>query len=360
LSDNANGNGFTPPCVGLRVRGLQKSFGSVRAVCGADIEVRSGGTCALLGPSGCGKTTTLRMIAGLERPDAGEIVVAGRVVSSPDRFVAPEERRIGMVFQDYALFPHMDVAANVGYGLGRKPDPVRVREALELVGLGDSGKRLVHELSGGQQQRVALARALAPTPDIVLLDEPFSNLDASLRDRLRQEVSQILRTAGVTAVFVTHDQEEAMSIAEQVVVMREGCVEQAGTPEEVYLRPTSRWMATFLGDIEVLPGEAREGRARCELGSLPIEMHLDGAVDVLVRPEGLAVGVSGPSNAASAEVVSRRFFGHDQLLGLKLRSGQVVRSRRLGYPAWHPGDHVQVWIEGPVEVLPRADAPAPV
>jgi iron(III) transport system ATP-binding protein len=163
----------------------------------------------------------------------------------------------------------------------------------------------------------------------------------------------------VTAVFVTHDQEEAMSIAEQVAVMREGRVEQCGTPEEVYLRPASRWMASFLGDIEVLPGEAREGRARCELGSLPIELHVEGAVDVLVRPEGLAVGVSGPSGAAHAEVVSRRFFGHDQLLGLRLRSGQVVRSRRLGYPAWHPGDHVQVWIEGPVEVLPQGEA-APV
>ncbi len=165
MSDN--GNGFVPPCVGLRVRGLAKAFGPVRAVDGVDLEVRAGGTCALLGPSGCGKTTTLRTIAGLERPDAGEIIVGGRSVS---------------------------------------------------------GKRLVHELSGGQQQRVALARALAPTPSLVLLDEPFSNLDASLRDRLRQEVSEILRTAGVTAVFVTHDQEEAMSIAEQVAVMRAGRV----------------------------------------------------------------------------------------------------------------------------------------
>ena len=150
-----------------------------------------------------------------------------------------------------------------------------------------------------------------------------------------------------------------MSIAEQVAVMRDGQVEQCGTPEEVYLRPATRWMATFLGDIEVLPGDAVRGRARCELGSLPIEAHLDGPVDVLVRPEGIAVGVSGPASAASAEVVSRRFFGHDQMLGLKLRSGQVVRSRRLGYPAWHPGDHVQVWIEGPVEVLPRTGGRVP-
>jgi iron(III) transport system ATP-binding protein len=342
-----------PADVALRVIGLEKSFGPVRAVDGADLEVPAGETCALLGPSGCGKTTTLRMIAGLERPDAGEIVVGGRVVSGGGRFVPAEERRIGMVFQDYALFPHMDVAGNVGYGLGRRPGRGRVREALELVGLAGSERRPVHELSGGQQQRVARARALAPTPELVLLDEPFSNLDAGLRDRLRLQVSQILRTAGVTALFVTHDQEEAMSIAESVAVMRDGRVEQAGTPEEVYLRPSSRWMARFLGDIEVLPGEARAGHAHCELGSLPTAVDVDGAVDVLVRPESVAIGVSGPASAASAEVVTRRFFGHDQLVGLRLSSGQVVSSRRLGFPAWHPGDHVHVWIEGPAEVLPR-------
>jgi len=353
LNATNNSNGHRPPCIGLRLRGLEKSFGSVQAVDGADLDLHSGGTCALLGPSGCGKTTTLRMIAGLERPDAGEIVVGGRVVSGPGTFVPTEERRIGMVFQDYALFPHMDVAANVGYGLGRKPDAGRVRDALELVGLGDAGKRPVHELSGGQQQRVALARALAPSPDLVLLDEPFSNLDAGLRDRLRQEVSEILREAGVTALFVTHDQEEALSIAETVAVMRDGRVEQVGTPEEVYLRPKTRWMATFLGDIVVLPGEARDGRVSCELGSPASDQRHDGDVDVLVRPESLAVGLSGPASAASAEVVSRRFFGHDQLVGLRLESGQQVCARRLGYPPWHPGDRVQVWIEGPVEILPR-------
>jgi iron(III) transport system ATP-binding protein len=334
-------------------RGLAKSFGSVRAVDGVDLEVEPGTLCALLGPSGCGKTTTLRLIAGLERPDRGEIAVGERVLSGPGAFVAPERRRIGMVFQDYALFPHYDVAGNVAYGLGRKPDRRRVQEVLELVGLEHEGSRPVHELSGGQQQRVALARALAPAPELVLLDEPFSNLDAGLRDRLRQEVRSILREAGVTALFVTHDQEEALSVAEVVAVMRDGRVEQAGTPEEVYSRPRSRWMAEFVGDIEVLPGEARGGLARCELGELPSDAGLEGRVDVLMRPECLALGLHGPAEAPAGEVVSRRFFGHDQLVEVRLPSGRVVRSRRLGFPAWHSGDRVRVWVEGPVEVLAR-------
>ena len=328
----------------------------MRAVDGVDLEVESGSICALLGPSGCGKTTTLRLIAGLDQPDDGEITVGGRTLSSPREFVAPDKRRIGMVFQDYALFPHMDVAANVAYGLGRKPDPRRVQRALELVGLSDAASRSVHELSGGQQQRVALARALAPTPDLVLLDEPFSNLDAGLRDRLRQEVRAILTEAGVTALFVTHDQEEALSLAETVAVMREGRIEQVGSPEEIYSRPASRWMAEFVGEIEVLPGEASDGRARCELGSFPAETAISGPVDVLVRPESLAVDLHGPQSAVSAEVVSRQFFGHDQLVALRLPSGRVVRSRRLGFPPWHPGDRVQVWIDGPTDVLPRSES----
>jgi len=336
----------------LRLSGLRKAYGEVPAVDGVELEVEAGSICALLGPSGCGKTTTLRLIAGLERPDAGEIEIGERTVNAPGRFVAPERRRIGMVFQDYALFPHLDVAGNVGYGLGRRPDRDRVAEVLALVGLEADARRPVHELSGGQQQRVALARALAPTPEVVLLDEPFSNLDAGLRDRLRQEIREILLNAGVTALFVTHDQAEALSIAETVAVMREGRVEQVGTPEEIYSRPASRWVASFLGEIEVVPGQAAEGRVECELGTFPAE-QVEGPVDVLVRPESIAIGLNGPDGAAEAEVVNRRFFGHDQLVELRLRSGQVVRSRRLGFPAWHPGDHIRAWVDGPADVMPR-------
>jgi iron(III) transport system ATP-binding protein len=341
--------------LGLRLRGLRKSFGDVVAVAGLDLDVPDGATCALLGPSGCGKTTTLRLIAGLERPDAGTIEIGGETVTGEGGSVPAERRRIGMVFQDYALFPHMDVAGNVGYALGRRPDRERVADALVAVGLGGLGKRNPHELSGGQQQRVALARALVADPRAVLLDEPFSNLDAGLRARVRDEVREILEEQGVTSVFVTHDQEEALSVADLVAVVNEGRVEQAGSPEEVYSRPANRWVASFLGEIEVIPGEARNGSVACELGQLPNHNGLEGEVDVLVRPESLAIGTIEPPDRRSqkATVVSRTFYGHDQLVELRLPSGQTVRARRLGFPAWHPGDNVRVWIEGPADVLAR-------
>jgi iron(III) transport system ATP-binding protein len=337
----------------LRLDALRKAYGDTEAVSGLELEVAAGSICALLGPSGCGKTTTLRLIAGLERPDGGRIRIGDRVLTDDRAFMPPERRRIGMVFQDYALFPHLDVAGNVGYGLGRRPDRNRVEQVLELVGLGGDARRPVHELSGGEQQRVALARALAPTPELILLDEPFSNLDAGLRDRLRQEVREILARAQVTALFVTHDQAEALSIAETVAVMRDGAIEQVGTPEEIYSRPASHWVARFLGEVEIVPGRASGGRVVCELGSFPAEPDVDGPVDVLVRPESVAIGISGPESAASAEVVGRRFFGHDQLVELRLASGHTIRSRRLGFPAWHAGDRVRAWVDGPTDVLPR-------
>jgi iron(III) transport system ATP-binding protein len=341
----------------LRLRGLRKAFGDVVAVDQLDLDVEAGATCALLGPSGCGKTTTLRLLAGLEEPDAGSIEIDGEIVSTPQRSLPAERRQIGMVFQDYALFPHLDVAGNVGYGLGRRPDRERVAAMLATVGLEGIGRRHPHELSGGQQQRVALARALVAEPKVVLLDEPFSNLDAGLREKVREEAREILHAQGVTTVFVTHDQEEALSVADVVAVVNEGRIEQAGTPEEVYSRPASRWVAGFLGEIEILPGTAANGTIACELGDLPNREGLEGEVEVLIRPESVAVGTIEPGDRGSgqtATVISRTFYGHDQMLRLELKSGQQVRARRLGFPAWHPGDRVRVWIDGPADVLVRS------
>ncbi len=336
-------------------RGLSKRFGDVAAVAGLDLAAEPGRITSLLGPSGCGKTTTLRLIAGLDRPDVGVIELGERTLSGNGTFVAPERRRIGLVFQDYALFPHKDVAGNVAYALRRGAPPSRVEELLELVGLIGVGGRHPHELSGGQQQRVALARALAADPAAILLDEPFSNLDASLRDRMRREVRRILLEAEATAIFVTHDQEEALSIADTVAVMREGRIEQVGAPEEVYERPSSRWVAEFLGEAEVLPGTARGGSVECPLGTLPVKPAFEGPAEVILRPESLALS-SGPTprnaSASRATVVERDFYGHDQLLHLLLDSGLRLRCRQPGFPAWHPGDHVRVWIDGPVTVLP--------
>jgi iron(III) transport system ATP-binding protein len=343
----------------IRCRGLSKRFGDINAVAGLDLEAEAGRITALLGPSGCGKTTTLRLIAGFERPDAGQIELGAQTLSANGSFVPPERRRIGLVFQDYALFPHLDAAGNVAYALGSRDEP-RVRELLDLVGLGDSGHRHPHELSGGQQQRVALARALAADPAVILLDEPFSNLDATLRDRMRREMRGILLASSVTSIFVTHDQEEALSIADKIVVMRDGRAEQIGSPEEVYGRPATRWVADFLGEADVIPATAESGKVRCELGTLAVDPQFEGPAEVILRPEslGLSVGRSPrDTDAHDAVVVERNFYGHDQLLHLELASGLRLRSRRPGFPAWHPGDHVRVWIDGPVTVLPaRGDA----
>jgi len=341
---------------------LSKSFDGKTAVTGLDLRVEKGVLCALLGPSGCGKTTTLRLIAGFERPDGGRVLVGDRLVAGDGAFVAPERRRIGMVFQDYALFPHMTVESNVAYALGRSPDRTRVREVLSLVGLEDLGDRHPHELSGGEQQRVALARAMAPTPEVILLDEPFSNLDAALRARVRREMRDILVAAEMTALFVTHDQEEALSLADRVAVMRDGRIEQEGTPEEIYGRPRTRWIADFLGDAEIVPGIAAGGAVECELGRFPIPKELEGTVDVLVRPESVALGAGpAPGRDRSQEgiVVAREYYGHDQLVVVELASGRHLRSRSMGFPIWHPGDRVRVWIDGPVNALAAPPASAP-
>jgi iron(III) transport system ATP-binding protein len=338
-------------------RGVRKSFGAVEAVAGLELTVPAGSLTAVLGPSGCGKTTLLRLVAGFERPDTGTIEIASRPVAGGGAYVPPERRRVGMVFQDYALFPHLDVAGNVAYALGRRPDPARVDELLELVGLAGLGARRPHELSGGQQQRVALARALAQRPEVVLLDEPFSNLDAVLRAQVRGELRRILAESGVSGLLVTHDQEEALSLADHVAIMRAGVVEQAGTPEEVYLAPVSSWVASFLGAVDVIPGTAADGHVETELGVVPDGARHRGAVDVLIRPEALGLGSrhdAGP-DALPCRVVEREYYGHDQMLVVELEdSGRRLRWRGLGINPWHPGDRAWLWLEGPVSVLPRS------
>jgi iron(III) transport system ATP-binding protein len=308
----------------IRLRGVSKSFGATRAVREVTLDIEHGELMAVLGPSGCGKTTLLRLIAGFEAPDAGCVNVGEDVVAGPGRLVPPEKRRVGMVFQDYALFPHLTVEANVAFGLSRRPREEReavTRGTLELVGLQHKVACHPHELSGGERQRVALARALAPEPEVVLLDEPFSSLDASLRADLRREVELILRDAEATALLVTHDQEEALSLADRLAVMREGRIVQVGAPEEVYGRPASRWAAQFVGEVNVLAGVARGGGVDTELGRFDLRAPAVGTVHVAVRPEQLELTARHDGNA---EVVAREFRGHDVLYRLRHEGGRTV------------------------------------
>jgi iron(III) transport system ATP-binding protein len=343
----------------IRATDVRKSFGRTRAVAGASVTVGRGELVALVGPSGSGKTTLLRIVAGFEEPDAGMVTIGDRVVAGDGAWEEPDKRRVGMVFQDGALFPHLTVAGNVGFG---EPRAGRIEECLDLVGLADRARSYPHELSGGERQRVALARALANEPEVVLLDEPFASLDAGLRESLREEVAAILRSAGASALLVTHDQQEALSLADIVVVMCDGRVEQAGTPESVYARPASRWVASFLGAAEVVPGIAREGIVECELGRFPAD-GLAGAVEVVVRPESVSIDADGTAtrhaDATRARVVGRSYYGHDQMVRLELASGLQVRSRSHGAASWRPGDDVRVWVEGPVSVLASASAESP-
>jgi iron(III) transport system ATP-binding protein len=311
---------MTHPGPALRTLSLTKRFGEVVAVDDVELEVQRGEFLGVLGPSGCGKTTLLRLVAGFERPDRGGIEIDGRAVAGPRLSMPPEERRIGMVFQESALFPHLDVAGNIGFGIERRRREARVAELVALVGLAGLQRRMPHELSGGQQQRVALARALAPDPALILLDEPFSSLDATLRNQLRLEVRDILRSAGATALFVTHDQAEALEISDRVAVMRAGRIEQVSTPDQLYLRPVNRFVAGFVGEANLLPGEVRHGevitligRFRADNGSLA-----DGTrAEVLLRPEQLhMLPIARLSTAPRPETVltiTRRVFHGSQV-----------------------------------------------
>jgi iron(III) transport system ATP-binding protein len=330
------------------------------------LDVKKGELVAVLGPSGCGKTTLLRLIAGFERPDEGSIVIDGRIVAGRSQWVEPEDRQVGMVFQDYALFPHLTVAQNVSFGMKFRPNPLSpfpkreggtplpvsgrgrgrglVRELLQLVGLAGFEDRYPHELSGGEQQRVALARALAANPRVLLLDEPFSNLDADLRPKMRAELKILLHRLNCTTIFVTHDQEEAFELADRVAVLNAGRLEQIDTPERLYREPATRFVAEFIGHADFLTGRARGNCIETALGCFakPPSVPEGAIVAVMVRPEEVELQASPqtssglffvPPPAARCTVqakpgliVARRYRGGMQVLTVRLSSGESVRS----------------------------------
>jgi iron(III) transport system ATP-binding protein len=330
----------------LELRGVGKRFADDRppAVNDLSLSLEAGRILALLGPSGCGKTTTLRLIAGFETPDAGEIVLGGRLVArAGDGGVPPEERSVGVVFQDYALFPHLTVEANVAFGVSRLPRAqrrARVARMLELVGLEALASRYPHELSGGQQQRVAAARALAPAPALLLLDEPFSNLDADLRAQMRDEVQELLRATGTTAIFVTHDQEEAFTIADEVGVLNQGQLEQLDAPETIYHHPATPFVAEFVGAADFLPGLVTPQGIVTEIGVFGnVEGREPGEkVRVMIRPDDVTFV---PDAAGEAILLQRYFRGSENLYCLGLPSGHRVHSSQPSSAAFVTGSRVR-------------------
>jgi iron(III) transport system ATP-binding protein len=315
----------------LDVRSIDKRFGTTPVVRALSFTLERGHIGCLLGPSGCGKTTVLRLIAGFDTVSAGEIVLNGTVVSGGGQLVPPERRQIGMVFQDYALFPHLSVEGNIGFGLSKwdkQKRTARVAELLELVGLAHLAHAFPHQLSGGQQQRIALARALAPRPELLLLDEPFSNLDVELRERLGQELRQIIKHEGTTAILVTHDQHEAFAMADEIGVMHEGRIQQWDTPYNLYHQPANRFVADFIGQGVLLPGTIlNEHQIEIELGILdgafPKDCRRGCPVDVLIRPDDI---VHDDASDLLAEVRHKAFRGESILYTLRLPSGGTALS----------------------------------
>lgn len=302
----------------LEVKNIEKSFvKGVPVVQQATFNVHKNEIFALLGPSGCGKTTTLRLISGFEQPDNGEIYLDGNLLSATQKHVAPQKRGIGFVFQDYALFPHMSALDNVAFGLTDLPKYKRkvfAEEVLCRTGMGDHKHKGPAELSGGQQQRVALARAIAPEPKLILLDEPFSNLDAILRDSTRKEVRSIIKKAGMSAVLVTHDQEEALSFADRIGVMNNGRIEQIGTPEEVYYQPKNKFVAQFLGRTNLFEGDIKNtDTIETKIGHLKLNRKAKGKITCSIRPEHLTIESPNGSSDDHKKgiIIAREFKGHD-------------------------------------------------
>jgi iron(III) transport system ATP-binding protein len=360
----------------LSISGVRKAFGSHTVLADLNLEVPAGSLTAILGSSGSGKTTLLRILAGFERADAGSVTIGGTLVDGPGTHVPPERRRIGYVPQEGSLFPHLTVAANVGFGLPpRQRLGKRTSELLAGVGLADMAKRYPHELSGGQQQRVALARALAVQPAVVLMDEPFAALDANLRASVRADVQQIFRDAGTTALLVTHDQDEALAIADRIAVLRDGRIAQCSAPLELYLQPVDADVARFVGDANLLDGMRHDDVVDTVLGRLPVQSsdaqpsHPRGSgsggradpcpVTVLVRPEHIAViPAGGPAQPGgpAGHVIDCEYYGHDAVLRVQLDSDGalrpiIVRTAGSQLPV---GSLVTLQARGPVLTWPRA------
>ncbi|MFO8098194.1 MAG: ABC transporter ATP-binding protein [Salinibacter sp.] len=348
----------------LSVHHLTKQFGpsAPPVVHDVSFDVADGEIFAILGPSGCGKTTTLRCVAGFEQATEGTVVLRGRTVEGPDVHLPPEQRDVGLVFQDYALFPHLTVLENVAFGVRtgtRAQQTDRAREALDMVGLDGYEDRRPQHLSGGQQQRVALARALAPEPDLILLDEPFSNLDALLREETRQEVRQLLKEKGMSAVLVTHDQEEALSFADRLAVMRGGQIDQIGTPEGVYNRPRTLFVAQFLGRTNLLLSQADGTEADTALGRVPLTGEANGTVMVSLRPEHLTLEPPETGDGPLGTVVERAFKGHDITYRVAC-DGSEYLVHTHSRVSFSPGDTVRICPRSPAVVLERRSTPKEV
>jgi len=364
----------------LSVSGVRKSYGLTHVLCGVSLDVEPGSLTAILGASGAGKTTLLRVIAGFEPVDGGTVTLGGQCVDDGRKRVPPEHRHIGYVPQDGALFPHLTVRGNVAFALPRRArHGHEVGELLDLVGLADLAGRYPHELSGGQQQRVAIARALAPRPRLVLLDEPFAALDASLRALVRADVLGALRATGTTAVLVTHDQDEALSVADYVAVLRDGIITQAGTPRAVYSAPADPWTAGFLGTANLVPGVPAAGPAGAAGVRTALGWHVlrdagalsgaTGEVTVLIRPEQIALAaVTGAGDVPSGSVIGvsgvtgkvrqARYHGHDALIAVDVAEAGLLQVRALGMEPPAPESEVSLLVSGPVTAWPGAPAEA--
>ena len=324
----------------IRTRSVSKFYDEEQVLSDFNLDVWKGSITGILGSSGSGKTTALRLIAGFDRPDAGIIEMKNEVIVSDEVWLPPERRNIGMVFQDYALFPHLTVEKNIAFGLGKNDlEQGRLKEVIDMCNLSGLINKFPQELSGGQQQRVALARALAPNPEVILLDEPFTSLDAQMARVLRDEVVELLKNTETTAIIVTHDQEEALSVCDVVSVLEKGKIIQSSTPQEIYLNPVSKTVANSVGDPNILKGFSIDGRVETSLGTFV--SAYEGALDVSIRPECIELNLDSEGSYIVKECT---FYGHDQVISFQNSKGEVFRARSLPNTIYEAGDKVNIEI----------------